>query len=72
MTAPPLTPCACLGPRNGEPHCACTMVRLGLPRSPAHDSETRAAQRDIQRIFEGIYDRVGQLGSSALWGLSFP
>lgn len=48
------------------------MVRLGLPRSPAHDSETRAAQRDIQRIFEGIYDRVGQLGSSALWGLSFP
>lgn len=57
MTAPPLTPCACPGPRNGEPHCACTMVRLGLPRSPAHEAETRAAARDLQRLFEAAYVR---------------
>jgi hypothetical protein len=57
MTAPPLNPCACLGPRNGEPHCNCTMVRLSLPRSPAHEAERRVAARDLQRLFEAAYVR---------------
>jgi hypothetical protein len=25
--------CACLGPQFNEPHCPCTMHRLGLPPS---------------------------------------
>lgn len=42
------TPCACLGPRNGEPHCDCVMVRMGLPRSPGHDAEVAAFAQGIQ------------------------
>jgi hypothetical protein len=57
MTALLPTLCACLGPRNGEPHCNCTMVRLGLPRSPGHVAAQRAAARNLQRLFEAAYVR---------------
>ena len=53
MTTLP-TPCACLGPRNGEPYCNCMMARLGLPRSHAHETERRVAKRDLQHFLEAL------------------
>ena len=38
MTRPMIkpTPCACLGPMNGEPYCNCVMQQKQLPRSEGH------------------------------------
>ncbi len=30
-----MSPCACMGPMYGEPHCPCDMTRLGLPMNVA-------------------------------------
>lgn len=30
-----MTPCACLGPINGEKFCPCVMQAYNLPRNPA-------------------------------------
>ncbi|MEX3984123.1 hypothetical protein AB4Y45_34785 [Paraburkholderia sp. EG287A] len=52
-----ITPCACMGPQFGEPHCPCEMERLGLPPSP----ERVAAEKDSQRrlaalVAKGIFE----------------
>jgi len=33
--------CACMGPMYGEPHCYCTMQRLGLPLNQAEREKDR-------------------------------
>lgn len=44
------TPCACLGPINGEPHCPCAMKQLRLPRLPEpHREDLRAA---LVKVFQ--------------------
>lgn len=58
MPTPMLTPCACLGPRNGEPYCACTMERAGLPRSAAHKAAISVATANLQRLFDQTPERT--------------
>jgi len=42
-----ITPCACLGPLTGEPHCPCEMKRRGLPPSSARVASEEDARRRL-------------------------
>lgn len=45
-----LSPCACLGPLSGEPHCPCEMRRRGLPPSPARVATEEDARRRLAAL----------------------
>jgi len=61
--AAPLTPCACLGARNGEPHCNCVMERLNLPRSPEHVAESERIEREMKALLPHLFG--GQMEGGA-------
>jgi hypothetical protein len=42
--------CACMGPVYGEPFCACTMARMGIPMSEQHVIEYEAAKVRFSKI----------------------
>jgi hypothetical protein len=44
--------CACMGPMYGEPHCYCSMVRLGLPLSPEREKANAEANERLKALFE--------------------
>lgn len=49
--------CACIGPMYGEPHCSCTMVRLGLERSDEYKKSIEKISNieyDISKVLEDI------------------
>lgn len=45
-------PCACLGPRDGEPYCNCHMVQCGIPRSEEHKRKQVEATAKIKAVFD--------------------
>lgn len=46
-----MTPCACLGPMYGEPHCYCKMVQFGLPlNEPARKIEEERAKKQWEEF----------------------
>lgn len=49
--------CACMGPMYNEPHCYCTMVRLGLPLSPERAEANEKANIRLNELFGpgGLY-----------------
>jgi hypothetical protein len=47
-----LNVCACIGPRNGEPYCNCTMVRNNIPRSEQHLKEKTEWETTGKQEFE--------------------
>lgn len=48
----PLQLCACMGPMYGEPHCPCTMDRLGLPKNiAAREAEQKRATEELNALF---------------------
>lgn len=55
MPEPEYTLCACMGPMNDEPHCHCTMERLGLPRSEAHKAWVARQEEVIMRVLPHIF-----------------
>lgn len=46
------TPCACLGPMDGEPYCNCRMVHMQLPRSEEHKRKHTEATAKLKAVFE--------------------
>lgn len=48
---PGINLCACLGPIYGEPHCPCTMKRLGMPPSDARLTAEAAARVRLADLF---------------------
>lgn len=46
-----MTPCACLGPMYGEPHCYCKMQQLGLPLNElARKLEEERAKEQLKNL----------------------
>ena len=57
-----ISPCACLGPQCGEPHCPCVMESQGLERSKEwqekHSPEATAqVNAELRAAFENIYKK---------------
>lgn len=54
--------CGCMGPMYGEPHCYCSMVRLGLPLSPEREAANAAANKRLSALFEpgGFFARKSE------------
>jgi hypothetical protein len=54
-----ISACACMGPMYGEPHCYCTMERLGLPLSPLREEANKRANERLDALFGpgGMYHK---------------
>lgn len=51
------TPCACMGPRNGEPVCECKMRSGKIPRSAEHIKEAAEARIRLDAFFTKMKER---------------
>ena len=57
MTHPMIkpSPCACLGPMNGEPYCNCVMQQKQLPRSEGHKREQEELKRRVSQELDAFF-----------------
>lgn len=63
-----MSPCACLGPQCGEPHCPCVMESQGLERSAEwqekHSPEAVArVNAELRAVFDEIFERRNERNS---------
>lgn len=59
--------CGCLGPMYGEPHCFCTMERLGLPlNTEARAIEQKRSEEQLKNLFGpgGLFEANRNINNS--------
>jgi hypothetical protein len=52
-------PCACLGPKPGEPYCMCSMINHGLKTKKDYEMSPEAKQK-MEDAFSEIFSRRRQ------------